>query len=334
MLQSAKRIVLASRPYGVPTKENFREETLELAGLAEGEVLVESLYVSVDPYMRGRMNDTKSYVPPYAIDDAIAGGVIARVIESRAQALTAGDIVLAGYGWQTHAIVKATHVQKIEQGNVPLSAFLGAVGMTGLTAYFGLLSLGKPKAGETVVVSGAAGAVGSIVGQIANIVGARVVGVAGSDAKCQWLREIGFDEAVNYKHANFREQLALATPNGVDVYFDNVGGDVSDAVLRRINHGARIPVCGQIATYNETAPVYQTPIQGLLLINSATMTGFIVSDFRDQFAKGISELSSWVESGQIQYEETIVQGFENTVEAFLMLFQGGNTGKLLVKVKE
>ena len=334
MFKSMKRIVLASRSYGVPTKENFREETLELREIEEGEVLVESLYVSVDPYMRGRMNDTKSYVPPYAIDDAIAGGVIARVLESKAQTLTAGDIVLAGYGWQSHAIVKATHVQKIEQGNLSLSAFLGAVGMTGLTAYFGLLSLGKPKAGETVVVSGAAGAVGSIVGQIAKIVGARVVGIAGSEAKCQWLREIGFDEAVNYKQANFREQFALATPNGVDVYFDNVGGDVSDAVLRRINHGARIPVCGQIATYNETGPVYQTPIQGLLLINSATMTGFIVSDFRDQFAKGIAELSSWVESGRIRYEETVVNGFENTVEAFLMLFQGGNTGKLLVKVKE
>lgn len=330
-----KQIVLATRPTGMPTLQNFRIEDVEIPSLHDGQMLVQTVYISVDPYMRGRMNDAKSYVPPYPIDGVIEGGVIGQVIETASSKFSVGDFVLGGYGWQTHSVVDETEVRKIDSTHAPLTTHLGVVGMTGLTAFFGLLEIGKPKMGETVVISGGAGAVGTVVGQIANIKGAKSVGIAGSDDKCRYLvEELGFTAAVNYKAADFENQLASACPDGVDVYFDNVGGTVSDAVMKLINRGARIPICGQIALYNLSNFDMGPRVQPALLVNSALMQGFIVGNYAAQFSDGIKELSTWVEQGKLKYEETIVEGFDHTIDAFLQLFSGGNTGKLLVRVAE
>ncbi len=293
------------------------------------------MYVSVDPYMRGRMNEGKSYVAPYPVGGVIQGGVIGRVMESASPNLAVGDVVLGGYGWQSHEVVGDDTVRKIDPTLAPISAYLGVLGMTGLTAYFGLLDIGKPQAGETVVISGAAGAVGTVVGQIANIKGARSVGIAGSKDKCEYLvKELGFTAAVNYRDADFAQQLSDVCPNGVDVYFDNVGGEVSDAVMNLINKFARIPICGQIANYNLAAPAVGPRVQGTLLTNSALMQGFIVGNYAQRFAEGIQDLSAWLVQGKIKHQETIVDGFDHIVDAFLDLFSGGNTGKLLVRVAD
>jgi len=330
-----KRIVLAQRPSGLPTKENFRIEEVDLPTVVDGQVLVESLYLSVDPYMRGRMNDAKSYVPPYAVGGVVEGGVVGRVVESKSAKFATGDFVIGGYGWQTHHLADEKTIRKVDTTLVPVTTALGVLGMTGLTAYFGLLDIGKPKPGETVVVSGAAGAVGTVVGQIAKIKGARAVGIAGSQSKCDFLvNELGFDAAVNYKDANYRQLLRDACPDGVDVYFENVGGEVSDAVMSLINRGARIPVCGQISLYNLASQDVGPRVQSLLLINSAIMQGFTIGNYAQQFAEGFTALGEWVSKGQIRYEETILEGFDNTVDAFLKLFTGANLGKLLVKVAE
>ncbi len=329
----AKRIVLAQRPKGLPTTSDFRYEEFDLPSLQDGQVLLESLYLSVDPYMRGRMNDQKSYVAPYNLNEAIAGGVIGRVLESRSAQFSEGDLALAGYGWQTHQVENDKNLRKIDPQIGPITTSLGVLGMTGLTAYFGLQDIGKPQPGETVVVSGAAGAVGMVVGQIAKLKGARAVGIAGTKEKCDYLvKQLGFDAAVNYKDADFREKLNNACKDGVDVYFDNVGSDVSDAVLRLINRGARIVVCGQISLYNLEEPVASTPIPSLLLINSAIMQGFTVGNYAGRFAEGLTALAEFVREGQVKYEETMVEGFDRTIDAFLMLFSGENTGKMLVKV--
>ncbi len=332
---NSKRIVLAVRPKGLPSKDTFREETFELQPLIDGQVVVESMYISVDPYMRGRLNDQKSYVAPYEIGTAITGGVIGRIIESKSVKYQVGDIVLAGYGWQTHSVEMDEQVRLIDPSIAPVTTALGVLGMTGLTAYFGLLDIGKPQKGETIVVSAAAGAVGMIVGQIAKIHGAHVVGIAGSQAKCEYLtKQLHFDASVNYRDASFKELLQGACPNGVDVYFDNVGGDVSDVVLRMINRGARIAVCGQIAHYNEEKPHISTPIPSLLLINSAMMQGFTVGNYATRFEEGIAALATWLAQGKLKYEETITNGFDYVIDSFLMLFKGENTGKLLVKVND
>ncbi|MGE5702050.1 MAG: NADP-dependent oxidoreductase [Clostridia bacterium] len=330
-----RQILLVKRPVGMPTEEHFSFVDAPIPQPEAGQILIKTRYISVDPYMRGRMNDTKSYVPPYALNEVITGGVVGEVIESRAPEYEAGDMVLGNLGWQLYSAVDSNRVKKINPDVAPVTTALGVLGMPGLTAYFGLLDIGQPKEGETVVISGAAGAVGMLVGQIAKIKGARVVGIAGSEEKLRFLRdELGFDAAVSYKTANLKQQLAEACPNGVDVYFDNVGGEVSDAVLSLINKGARIPLCGQIALYNLEKKDIGPRMQTQLLINSALMKGFIVADYASRAEEGITQLAQWLKEGKIKYAENIVEGFENTPKAFLGLFSGENTGKQLVKVTE
>lgn len=330
-----RQILLNSRPVGTPTEENFVVVETPIPAPKENEVAIKTLYISVDPYMRGRMSDRKSYVPPYALEEVIAGGVVGEVIESRSSKLEVGDIVVGNYGWQTYSVQKDTHVRKLNPSLAPITTSLGVLGMTGLTAYFGLLDICQPKEGETVVVSGAAGAVGIIVGQIAKIKGCHVVGIAGSDEKVDYLvNELGFDVAINYKTTeNMRKALETACPNGIDVYFDNVGGSISDAVLSLINKYARISVCGQISVYNSERVDMGPRMTSQLLVNSALMKGFIVSDYSERFGEGLQQLTQWVRAGQIKYAEHIVEGFDNTIHAFLGLFSGENTGKQLVKVE-
>ncbi|MEC1634165.1 NADP-dependent oxidoreductase [Bacillus mojavensis] len=337
MTTAQQQIQLARRPQGVPVHEDFRFETISVPEPKQGEVLVKTLYVSVDPYMRGRMQDTKSYVEPFALDEALSGGVIAEVV-SDGDKLKQGEIVIGNLNWQEYSAVSESAVRKIDTSLAPASAYLGILGMTGLTAYFGLLDIGRPKEGETVVVSGAAGAVGSTVGQIAKIKGAHVVGIAGSDDKIDYLKnELQFDEAINYKTADdIQQALAVACPNGVDVYFDNVGGPISDAVMNLLNEFARIPVCGAISSYNaeNEADDMGPRVQFKLIKTKALMQGFIVSDYSDRFPEGAKQLAEWLRDGKLHYEETITEGFENIPDAFLGLFKGENKGKQLIKVSD
>ena len=336
-----RKILLASRPAGMPTLDNFKIVDAEVPQPQEGEVLIRTLYLSVDPYMRGRMSDRKSYVPPFALNEVITGGVIGEVIESRSDALKAGDIVTGLLGWQLYSVAKgdqaaATSVRKVDPRLAPMTTALGILGMPGLTAYFGLLDIGQPAAGETVVISGAAGAVGTVVCQIAKINGCRVVGIAGSDEKNRYLmNELGADAAINYKTStDMKQALKDACPDGIDVYFDNVGGEISDAVMSLINNRARIVICGQISLYNLEKPDTGPRVQPYLLINSALMKGFIVTDYVSRFAEGINQLGEWLAAGKLKYVETIIEGFENTPQAFLGLFSGENLGKQLVKVAD
>ncbi|SNC66574.1 hypothetical protein SAMN06265337_1657 [Hymenobacter gelipurpurascens] len=325
-------IRLASRPTGAPTAETFQFTTSEAPTPTPGQVLLKTRYVSVDPYMRGRMSAAKSYVAPFEVGEPIAGGVVAEVVESNLDKLPVGSLVVGNLPWQQYTVSDGKGLQQIPAGPAPISYFLGLLGMPGLTAYFGLLDICQPKAGETVVVSGAAGAVGMVVGQLAKIKGARVIGTAGSDEKVAYLKELGFDEAINYKTANIAEALAAAAPNGVDCYFDNVGGEITDAVYDLLNKHARIALCGQIASYNATeAPVGPRP-EGKLLKTSAKLQGFIVSDYLPQWPEGVKQLTEWYSQGKLRFEETITEGFDQIPNAFLGLFKGENTGKALVKV--
>lgn len=303
---------------------------------ADGEVLIKTLYLSVDPYMRGRMNDAKSYVAPFGVDEVLNGGVVGEVVQSKHADFAKGEIVLGSLGWQRYSAVDGGHLRKIDRTQAPITTALGVAGMPGLTAYFGLLDIGQPKEGETVVVSGAAGAVGSVVGQIAKLKGCRAVGIAGSQEKIDYLtNELGFDAGINYKTTeNMKAALTEAAPNGVDIYYDNVGGDITDAVMRRINKFARVVVCGQIALYNLGKVDVGPRVQSLLIQKSALMQGFTVGDYQDRNQEGMANLSKWIAEGKIKYRETIVEGFENTPDAFLGLFRGENIGKQLVKVAE
>lgn len=330
-----RTIVLASRPQGMPTEEQFRLQEGPIPAAAEEEVVVRSLYISVDPYMRGRMNDGPSYIPSFQVGQAISGGAVGQVISSRSSKLREGDIVSGMWGWQEYAAVEADSLQRIDPDQAPVSTALGVLGMPGLTAYFGLLDIGQPKSGETVVVSGAAGAVGSIVGQIAKLQGCRVVGIAGSEDKLTYLKdELGFDAVVNYKSTGFEAELKSACPDGVDIYFENVGGAVSDAVIALLNQNARIPLCGQISLYNLDGADQGPRIQPQLLVKRALIKGFIVGDYAEQFPEAIVQLAHWVQGEKIHYTETVLEGFEKLPEAFLGLFKGSNTGKLLVKAAE
>ncbi|SDX68735.1 NADP-dependent oxidoreductase [Hymenobacter psychrophilus] len=325
-------ILLASRPQGEPTEAQFQFETRELPALNSGEVLLKTRYVSVDPYMRGRMSSAKSYVAPFEVGEPIAGGVVAEVMESQEEKLPVGSIVVGSLPWQEYSVAPAKTLQQVPADQAPISYYLGLLGMTGLTAYFGLLDICDPKEGETVVVSGAAGAVGMVVGQLAKIKGARVIGTAGSDEKVAYLKELGFDEAINYKTADLPAALAAAAPNGVDCYFDNVGGPITDAVYDLLNKHARIAVCGQISMYNATeVPMGPRP-EGKLLKTSTKLQGFIVSDYLSQWPAGVKQLGEWYSQGKLQFEETVTDGFEQIPAAFLGLFQGDNTGKAVVKV--
>lgn len=328
-----KQIVLVSRPIGTPTLQNFRFEDIPLPKINEGEVLLESLYYSVDPYMRGRMNDTKSYISPFQLNEPIEGGVIAKVLASKAKDIKVGDIVLGELPWRMQIVASEKELQKIDPTLAPLTYNLGILGMPGLTAYFGLLDIGKPKAGETVVISGAAGAVGVVVGQIAKIMGCKVIGIAGSDKKTELLKDVfGFDEAINYKtSAHMKSAISHLCPRGVDIYFDNVGGEISDAVIRNINFHARIPLCGQISLYNSIEFPVGPRIQPMLLRRSVLMKGFIVTDYQSQFPEAMHELSKWVKEGKMKYTETIIQGFDHLPNALLGLFSGENIGKMIVQ---
>jgi NADPH:quinone reductase len=316
----------------MPTTDNFRIENTVTPEPNDGEVLVRTLYLSVDPYMRSRMNDRESYVPPFALNEVITGGVVAEVVDSRAANFQAGDIVTGMLGWRLLSSAKAEELRKVDPRLAPITTALGVLGMPGLTAYFGLLDICNPQAGETVVVSGAAGAVGTTVCQIAKIKGCGVVGIAGSDEKNAYLlNELHADATINYKTANVKQALAAACPNGVDVYFDNVGGEISDAVLPLINKGARISICGQISMYNLERMDVGLRAQPFLLVKSAMMKGFIVTDYAPRFAEGVTQLGKWLAEGKLKYAENIIEGFENTPRAFLGLFAGENLGKQLVK---
>jgi NADPH-dependent curcumin reductase CurA len=330
---NTQQIVLASRPKGEPTLDNFRIESIELPELRDGEVLLQGQYYSVDPYMRGRMNDAKSYTPPFQVGLAIEGGVVAKVLASKADNFKEGDTVTGRLPWSVQAVVPAKALLKIDTSIAPASYYLGVLGMPGLTAYFGLMDIGKPKAGETVVVSGAAGAVGLIVGQIARIQGCRVIGIAGSDEKVNLLTEdYGFDGAINYKTtSNLKKAITQLCPDGVDIYFDNVGGEISDAVIRNINFHARIPLCGQISLYNTTGIPVGPRLQPMLLTRSVLMQGFIVSNYQSRFPEGAQKLAEWISDGKLKFQETVIHGFIQLPTALIGLFKGENTGKMIVE---
>ncbi len=330
---NTEQIVLASRPSGLPTLENFRFENTSLPDLQEDEVLLEGLFYSVDPYMRGRMNDAKSYVPPFEVDQPLSGTVIAKVLMSKSADFKKADIVSGRLPWRVQTVAAAKELTKIDERVAPASYHLDILGMTGLTAYFGLVDIGKPKTGETVVVSAAAGAVGLVVGQIAKIYGCRVVGIAGSDEKISLLKEkFGFDEAINYKTvSDLNSAISLACPKGVDIYFDSVGGHISDVVISNINFHARIPLCGQISLYNSTETPVGPRLQPMLLTRSVLMQGFIISNYQSKFPEGISKLSMWLKEGKIKFDQTIVHGFDQLPTAFLGLFNGTNIGKMIIE---
>jgi NADPH:quinone reductase len=330
----SSRFVLDSRPSGLPTAANFRMETAVLPELNEGEVLLKSWYVSVDPYMRGRMNDVKSYAASFQVGMPIAGGVVAKVTASKSTSLNTGDFVFGMLPWATYSIESADKLRKVDIQSVPPGYYLGILGMPGLTAYFGMMDICKPKKGETVVVSGAAGAVGLAAGQIAKIQGARVIGLAGTDEKCRMLREeFGYDEAINYKTSkSLRKEIAELCPEGVDAYFDNVGGEITDAVVLNLDFHSRIALCGQISLYNNKKGYMGPTILPMLLTRSVLLQGFIVSNYSDHFGEGLAQLMKWLSEGKIKTTETVIEGFDKLPEAFLGLFSGENKGKMLVKI--
>lgn len=333
-MNSTKTINLKSRPSGQPKLANFDFSTSEVPELGQGEVLLGTKYVSVDPYLRGRMSDAPSYVPPFELNKPIKSGVIAEVLESKNDAYSQGDYVVGELAWKEKQVVKAEGLMKVDPNQAALSAYLGILGMTGLTAYHGMMEIGKPKAGETLVVSGAAGAVGSIVGQIGKILGMHVIGIAGTDEKLEMLKsEFGFDEGINYKTTeNMTKAIAKACPNGVDVYFDNVGGEISDAVLFNINKFSRTINCGAISVYNNTEAPKSVSVQPFLVKKSSLMQGFIVTDYANKNKEAIQQLSEWLQQEKLHYTETIREGFENIPQAFLDLFEGKNKGKVIVKL--
>ncbi|WP_377891619.1 NADP-dependent oxidoreductase [Alkalihalobacillus sp. R86527] len=330
-----QQIQLAKRPEGMPSDEHFNFVETAIPSPENGEVLLKTLYLSVDPYMRGRMTDAKSYVAPFQLDEAINGGVIAEVIQSKSESFKEGDVVIGHLGWQEYSVAAEDNVRKVDPEAAPVSTHLGVLGMPGLTAYFGLLDIGQPQEGETVVVSGAAGAVGSVVGQIAKIKGCRVVGIAGSDEKVDYITNtLGFDEGINYKTSNVYEALKNACPNGIDVYYENVGGEIGDAAISLLNKFARIPVCGAISSYNKKEQDLGPRVQTKLIKSSALMKGFVVADYANRYQEGAEALGKWLKEGQLTYEETIVEGFNRVPDAFLGLFQGKNLGKQIVKVAD
>jgi NADPH-dependent curcumin reductase CurA len=325
---------LVARPHGWPTPEDFALVETETGEPGPGEILVRNLYVSVDPYMRGRMNDAKSYAAPYELNQPMQGGAVGEVVASDAEGFAPGDHVLHFAGWREYALVNAKASVKVDGSLAPLSTYLGVLGMTGLTAYAGLLRVGGFKEGDAVFVSGAAGAVGGQVGQIAKLKGAsRVIGSAGSDEKVKLLiEEYGFDAAFNYKNGPVAEQLAQAAPDGIDVYFDNVGGEHLEAAIGALNLRGRIAICGLIAQYNATEPTPGPHNMVKVLQNRLRIEGFLVGDHYDLQPQFVQEVGGWVREGKLHYRETVVEGIENNVEAFLGLLRGENTGKMIVKL--
>jgi NADPH-dependent curcumin reductase CurA len=322
---------LKSRPTGMPTQDNFELKPIALPPLEEGQVRVRNLWLSVDPYMRGRMNNVKSYVPPFQVGEPLDGGAIGEVVESRAEGLKAGDLVQHMSGWRDEAVVPARTAQKLPDLCAPAQQFLGILGVTGATAYFGLLDVAAAKAGDTVFVSAAAGAVGSVVVQLAKAKGMIVIGSAGGAEKCEFVRSIGADKVIDYKAGPVLKSLAAAAPEGIDIYFDNVGGDHLDAALAVARNNARFAICGMIDSYNAAEPMRLRFIQRIIAAR-IQLKGFIVFDFFPRMAEFYAEMAPWVANGRVKSRETIVEGLEKTPEAFLGLFSGENTGKMLVKL--
>jgi len=339
-IRKNRRWLLASRPAGDFDESAFTLDEAPAPEPKEGEVLVHNIWLSLDPYMRGRMRDTKSYVPPVALGGVMEGGTVGEVIESRNPNFKTGDIVEERLGWQEYGISNGKGMRKIDPALAPISTAVGVLGMPGMTAYFGLLEVGQMKSGETVVVSAASGAVGGLVGQIARIKGAkRVVGIAGGKAKCDYcVEELGYDACIDYQ-ALGRDtkklvgELKLVLPDGVDVYFDNVGSWISDAVHPLINVKARIAICGMIAEYNLETPELAPRPTRFLLVNRARMEGFIIFDFRQRFGEALKIMSEWIRSGKLKYREDIVDGLEKAPRALLRLFKGENFGKQLVRIR-
>ncbi|WP_430331609.1 NADP-dependent oxidoreductase [Rhodococcus sp. ACT016] len=335
---TSTRIVLASRPHGEPSEDNFRTETVELPDLADGQVLLRTVYLSLDPYMRNRMNAGESYADPVEVGDVMVGGTVSQVVDSRAPGLPAGTYVLGYTGWQSHAVADGTAVRVLDPDRAPLATALGVLGMPGFTAYAGLLKIGQPKAGETVVVAAASGPVGSAVGQIAKIHGARAVGIAGGPDKCAYVRDqLGFDAAIDHRAPDFADRLKAAVPDGIDVYFENVGGPVTAAVLPLLNLHARIPVCGMVSQYNVASdpegPDRLPGFMSLVLVKSLTVRGFIQSEFvREVYGDFERDASQWLAEGRLKHREDVVDGLENAPSAFFGMLHGKNFGKLVVRV--
>lgn len=326
---------LAARPVGLPKPTDWEYVEEPAAEPSDGQFSVRLEYLSLDPAMRGWMNDVRSYAPPVGIGEVMRAGGIGRVVASRNPEYDVGDEVSGMFGVQRFAISDGSGVTQVDTALAPAPVHLGVLGMTGMTAYFGLLDIGRPEPGQTVVVSGAAGAVGSVAGQIARIRGCRVVGIAGGPEKCEWITEqLGFDAAIDYKAGDLRAQLREHTPDGVDVYFDNVGGETLDEVLRRLARGARVVICGAISQYNAEQPPKGPANYMQLLVMRASMTGFLVFDFATRYREAVAQLAEWLNAGELQSREDVVPGgLERFPEVFLMLFRGENTGKLILRLR-
>ena len=331
---TSRRVVLKTRPVGAPKPTDFSLVEAPVPALGDGEILTRTIYLSLDPYMRGRISGVKSYAKGVDPGDLMVGGTVGEIVESKHPAFKAGDIVQGYDGWQTHGVSKGAGVRTLDPKQAPISTALGVLGMPGMTAYVGLLDIAQPKEGETVVVSAASGAVGAVVGQLAKIKGCRVVGIAGGQDKCAYVeKELGFDACVDYKGGDLVTKLQAACPKGIDVYFENVGGDVLASVLKLINPFARIPLCGLVSQYNATE-MPGGPNWGVLLVNRVLVKGFIVSDHLNRLPAFLNDVGQWLREGRIKYREDVVEGLENAPGAFIGLLQGKNFGKLLVRVGE
>jgi NADPH-dependent curcumin reductase len=336
-VSAGTRVLLAARPVGEPKESDFRIEQMPVPAPGPGEMLLRTLWLSLDPYMRGRMSDAPSYATPVAIGQVMEGRTVSEVMTSNLAGYAPGDIVLSPSGWQTHAISQGKLTRKIDASIAPISTALGVLGMPGMTAYTGLLDIGQPKPGEMVVVSAASGAVGSLVGQIARLKGARAVGIAGGPAKCRYVvDELGFETCVDHRAGDLAERLKAACPNGVDVYFENVGGPVFEAVIPLLNNFARVPVCGQIATYNATempaGALRTSQLTRAILTKRLTLRGFIVSDFASRQADFLRDVSAWLRDGGVRYREDVVDGIDQAPRALIGLLRGENFGKMIVRV--
>jgi len=330
-----RQFVLAARPVGMPKESDFSLVETPIPALTSGQILLRSMYLSVDPYMRGRMTGIRTYADPVNIGQVMVGGTVGKVVQSLNPQFQPGDVASGYWGWQEFCVSDGKGLQKLDPRIAPPSTALGVLGMPGMTAYFGFLDICQPKPGETVVVSGAAGAVGSLVGQIAKIKSCRAVGVAGADEKVSWLvNDLGFDAAFNYKTTdNYVEKLKELCPNGIDCYFDNVGGAVTDAVLPLLNVRARISICGQISQYNAAKPEPGVRPYVFLLTKQARAEGFIITQFMDRFAEGVAQMGQWLKEGKLKYRETVIEGFENMPRALIGVLSGDNTGKMIVAIR-
>jgi NADPH-dependent curcumin reductase CurA len=328
----SREIHLVSRPSGFPGEDLFEVAESPIPEPADGQVLIRNAYFSVDPYMRPRMNDVRSYVAPFTLGETMTGGAVGRVVASRHDSVGEGDWVVHGLGWREWALSAAASVRKVDPSLAPISTALGVLGMPGFTAYHGLFEIGKPQSGETVFVSGAAGAVGSSVGQMAKIAGCRVIGSAGSSEKVAWVEELGFDAAFDYREHSVRQALAEAAPEGIDVYFDNVAGDHLEAAIGALHNYGRIVACGSISRYNDVEPGVGPRNIFMVVTKRLLMQGYIISDHYEDFPRFLAAATEWLRDGRLRYRETVIEGIENAPRAFLGLLRGENIGKMLVQV--